>query len=328
MKQGPLVSIALCTYNGAEYLAEQLDTLVNQTYKLIEIIIVDDCSTDETFSILKYYASKHPQFKVYRNETNLGFTGNFERAVSLCNGDLIALCDQDDLWHPQKIKLQVSAIKDNVFVYHDSEFIYKDGTRMNKKMSDLMNFYKGGHPETFLFFNCVSGHSILMKKELLNEALPLKEGYFHDWWLAYVATNIGKIDFIPKCLVQYRQHDLSETNILQMPRKKDNYKLSSVQKLRRTANWLSYCAAFKYNKNKTLTERIYKAYKKRLNSYVSFELSLLLFRNMKTISFIRKKPILSKLNYCFEQIWGLKAKEAVQLKQGTGFARVIMHLFY
>ncbi len=88
MKQGPLVSIALCTYNGAEYLPGQLDTLVNQTYKAIEIVVVDDCSTDETFTILTNYAAKYPQFKLYRNKSNLGFATNFERAVILCEGEL------------------------------------------------------------------------------------------------------------------------------------------------------------------------------------------------------------------------------------------------
>src|ERR1700721_1992019 len=127
MKQDPLVSIALCTYNGAEYLAGQLDTLVNQTYKAIEIVVVDDCSTHSTFNILKNYAQKYPQIKISQNETNLGFTANFEKAVTLCNGQLIALCDQDDLWDLQKIELQVAAIKDNIFIYHDSEFIHEDG---------------------------------------------------------------------------------------------------------------------------------------------------------------------------------------------------------
>lgn len=304
----PLVSIALCTYNGAKYLSQQLDTLVDQTYSNIEIIVVDDCSNDATFNILTGYALKYPQFKIYKNETNLGFAGNFERAVTLCNSDLIALCDQDDLWHPQKIELQVDAIKDNVFVYHDSEFINEDGSTMNKKMSDIMNLYRGGEPEVFLFFNCVSGHSILMRKRLLDEALPLKKGYFHDWWLAYVATNIGKIDFIPQCLVQYRQHDKSETNILQLSRKKDEYNFSKSENFDRTLHWLSYCAGFKGNKNKVLIEQIYEAYGTRLDRFVSFGLSALLLKHWKTIFFIRKKTTISKLNYIRKQILGLRVK--------------------
>src|ERR1700741_1533394 len=123
MSDSPLVSIALCTYNGARFLSQQLDTLVNQSYEPIEIIAVDDCSTDETFDILTEYAGRYPSFKIYRNEVNLGFTENFEKAVKLCSGDLIALCDQDDLWDTKKIRLQVNAINGHVLIYHDSEFI-------------------------------------------------------------------------------------------------------------------------------------------------------------------------------------------------------------
>jgi glycosyltransferase involved in cell wall biosynthesis len=311
MKNGPLVSIALCTYNGSRYLAQQLDTLVAQTYKNIEIVVVDDCSTDDTVAILKDYASKYPQFKIYQNEKNLGFTGNFEKAVKLCTGELIALCDQDDLWHPQKIELQVEALKDNVFVYHDSEFINDDGTTMNKKMSDLMNLYRGDQPTAFLFFNCVSGHAILMKRGLADAALPLKKGYFHDWWLAYVATNIGKIDFIPQCLVQYRQHEKSETNILQLDREKDNYKLSSEQNYERTLNWLEYCNSFKRNKDPKTIAKFYTAYRFRQNSYLSFQFGMLLFKYWESIFFMRKKPMISKLNYIRKQFLGVKAKKLI-----------------
>ena len=309
MKQAAIVSIALCTYNGAKYLAEQLDTLVNQTYTSIEIIVVDDCSTDETFAILTNYASKYPQFKIYQNEINLGLTANFERAVKLCAGEFIAMCDQDDLWRPQKIELQVEAIKDNILIYHDSEFIHEDGTGMNKKMSDLRNFYRGGDPEVFLFFNCVSGHSILMKKSLIDDALPLKKGYFHDWWLAYVATNIGEIDFIPQCLVQYRQHDKSDTNILRIERDKDIYEFSSVQKLERNHKWLCYCAEFSKNKKPAFIKAIYDAYTIRINTYVSFKLSVLLYKYRTTIFYIPKKNNLSKINNIWNQIWGLKIKK-------------------
>jgi glycosyltransferase involved in cell wall biosynthesis len=309
MKQSPLVSIALCTFNGAEYLAEQLNTLVNQTYKQIEIIAVDDCSTDSSYDILTTYAAQYPQIKIFKNEKNLGFTGNFERAVSLCTGEFIALCDQDDLWHPRKIELQVGAMGDNIFIYHDSEFIHEDGTSMNKKMSDIVNLYRGAQPEVFLFFNCVSGHAIMMKKELLEYALPLKKDYFHDWWLAYVAANIGKIDFIDQCLVQYRQHDKSDTNILRLERKKDSYKFSSVKKIERTHTWLGYCAGFSKNKHPKLIKQVYEAFTKKANSYISFRLSVLLFKHRHTIFFIRKKSNLSKANYIYSQIWGLKTKK-------------------
>jgi glycosyltransferase involved in cell wall biosynthesis len=307
MKQIPLVSIALCTYNGVDYLAEQLDTLVNQSYRHIEIIAVDDCSTDETFSVLTAYAAKYPQFKLYQNEKNLGFIANFEKAVKLCNGELIALCDQDDLWNLQKIELQVNAIAGNVFIYHDSEFVNEDGTTMNKKMSDLMNLYRGDDPLTFLFLNCVSGHTILMKKSLLSFALPLKKEYFHDWWLAYVATNIGSIDFIPQCLVKYRQHRKNETNILKLDGGHHNSRMAPINTYEKILNWLQYCNSFKYNRDKALINRIYTAYKKRAGTFLSFEYCGLLFKLRKAILFISKKSAISKLNFIRKEARGFKA---------------------
>jgi glycosyltransferase involved in cell wall biosynthesis len=312
MQQASLVSIALCTYNGAKFLSQQLDTLVNQTYQPLEIIAVDDCSTDDTFAILAEYAGRYPNFKIYRNEVNLGFTENFEKAVKLCTGDLIALCDQDDLWDPKKIELQVNALNDHVLIYHDSEFIRDDGTSMHKKMSELMNFYRGGDPEVFLFFNCISGHSMLMKRELIDDALPLKPGYFHDWWLAYVATNIGTIDFIPQRLVKYRQHEKSDTNILRLEREKNAYMFSSVQKIEREQKWLGYCAAFKKNKHPALVKEIYDAFSQRLENYLSFSLARLLYKHRKIMFCIRKKSSLSNLSYIYRSVWGVKTKKLFQ----------------
>ncbi|TSD63011.1 glycosyltransferase family 2 protein [Inquilinus sp. KBS0705] len=306
----PLVSIALCTYNGEQYLKQQLDSLVAQTYSNVEIVVVDDGSTDQTYTILADYAARFPQFNIYQNERNLGFVSNFERAVKLCKGDLLALCDQDDIWHPDKIALQVDAIKDNMFVYHDSEFIHEDGSPMSKKMSDVVNLYRGDQPEVFLFFNCVSGHTMLIKRELLDAALPLKVGYFHDWWLAYVATNIGAIDFIPECLVQYRQHDKSDTNILRLQRKVDKYKFSSGERFERNKQWLELCLAFPRNKHPEFIAQLYNAFVKRVTSYISFEFASLLYKKRECIFYVQKKSTLSKLNYIYKQIWGAKFKKA------------------
>ena len=85
----PLISIALCTYNGANFLQQQLDSILNQTYKHIELVIVDDGSSDGTKDILKQYAAKYEQIKLYFNETNIGFNANFQKAISFCSGDFI-----------------------------------------------------------------------------------------------------------------------------------------------------------------------------------------------------------------------------------------------
>src|SRR5690606_18169426 len=108
--------IALCTYNGGKYLIEQLDSLVKQDYPNIEIIIVDDCSKDTTLSILNSYSLHYPNIKIHVNENNLGYKKNFEKAIQLCNGEYIALSDQDDIWKLDKISKLINSIEKSVLI--------------------------------------------------------------------------------------------------------------------------------------------------------------------------------------------------------------------
>ena len=93
----PLISVALCTYNGERYLREQLNSLFSQTYSNMEIVAVDDASTDRTVDLLREYERRDARLRVVVNTRNIGFIRNFERAISLCNGVLIAPCDPDDV---------------------------------------------------------------------------------------------------------------------------------------------------------------------------------------------------------------------------------------
>ncbi len=303
-----LVSIALCTYNGEKYLAEQLDTLVYQTYKDLEIIITDDCSKDATISILKEYAKKFDFIKIYQNEKNLGYIKNFEKAISLCSGDFIALCDQDDIWDKDKIKLQVESIGDHLLSYHDSEFIDPSGRSMKKNLSDVINMYQGGSFKPFLFFNCVSGHACLIKKELADCAIPFPKDLFHDRWLAYTATNLGSIIYLDQQLVKYRQHENSDTNILKLERSETKKEINGVPKIKKSLAELKVMIDFKSNKDQRYLEKLYHLYESRLNSYFCFRLVVMMYANFKTLLFISKKSLVSKLNFVFKHIWGSKFK--------------------
>src|SRR5687767_13263616 len=119
----PLVSIALATFNGQRFLAEQLDSLLRQTYSNLEIIISDDGSTDATVNIVASYAAAYPHIFVYRNTGEKGVASNFQHAIRQCKGDLIAFCDQDDIWLPGKIEKLVKEIGDASLIYHDSLLI-------------------------------------------------------------------------------------------------------------------------------------------------------------------------------------------------------------
>jgi glycosyltransferase involved in cell wall biosynthesis len=123
------ISIAMCTYNGAKYIDEQLETIIAQDYPLHEIIVVDDRSSDDTFKILEDWKSKHPTlFKLYLNGENLGFDKNFEKAISLCTGDLIAIADQDDVWMKDKLSSLVQLFtNENVMLGHGASITLKNG---------------------------------------------------------------------------------------------------------------------------------------------------------------------------------------------------------
>ena len=309
MKDKKLVSIALCTYNGDAYLKQQLDSIINQSYPEIELIVVDDCSTDNTLNILKEYSARYSFIKLFINPQNLGYIRNFEKAMSLCNGDFIALSDQDDIWDLNKIEKQVKAIGNNLLIYHDSEFVDQNGESLSLYMSDIMNLYRGDQPEVFLFFNCISGHSVLMKKELRNELLPFPEAYFHDWWMGYVGTNLGSIDFIEESLVKYRQHQKADTNILK--RKRDNTlknPISASIKFEQKLLWIKSCVNYPKNKNPEFIKKLYAEFKKNKEEYFSFGLLKLIYRNRDLLFSINKKNVFSKLNFVLKELWGGKIR--------------------
>jgi len=309
MNKLPLVSIALCTYNGERFLTRQLDTLVNQTYKNLEIIAVDDCSSDGTVNILNDYAKKYPNFFVYQNETNKGFLRNFETAALYCKGEFIAFSDQDDLWDLKKIELMVNAMGDNQLVYHDSELVNDSGESLGKKMSDVFNFYRGDNPEVFLFNNCISGHAMLLRQDLLQYAFPLKENYYHDWWLAYVATNIGKIDFIPQALVKYRQHEESNTDLLRNKKKKNKRNnLPITEKVALEKGWLEHCLNYKYNKDPEFIKTLYKLYVDRFESFLSIKYYQFIKKHRKLLLYISKDSEERKTRQIEKYKWGLKGK--------------------
>ena len=303
-----LVSIALCTYNGAAYISEQLDTLVNQTYPNCEIVVVDDCSKDNTVKILREYAQRYPQIKLNINTENLGYTRNFEKAIRLCNGEYIALCDQDDIWDKNKIAIMVNLIGENILAYHDSEFVDELGGPISKKLSQVKNCYSGSDSRVFLFENCVLGHATIFKRELLKYVGHFNDTVIHDRWLAYAGTNNGSILFIDQPLVKYRQHVNANTNILQQDRGNKS-KSSSVYKMQFQLEIAIILAEYPYNKDVAFKKKLAKLMQERMRSYTSFGLAYFIFIHRNVLLYISNKPAFSKFNMILKFIWGHKIKQ-------------------
>lgn len=290
-----LVSVVLCTYNGSKFLKDQMDSLIAQTHETIEIIVSDDHSTDGTYELLLDYRKKHPHIRLFRNEENVGYVKNFEMAIQQCKGEYIALCDQDDIWELSKITELVNGIHDDVLIYHDSRFMDETGQIMDKKLSDVVNFYDGDQAEAFLFFNCISSHAVMFKRELLGHLLPFPNGGFHDAWIGYVACNLGSITFVEECLVAYRQHAGSATDILK--RKGKAVKLSRANRYRNELNFIRSCKDLSINKRPKVINNLFKHYQERTEKVFNFSLMLFFIRHIHSICFIYKKGLFSKLNF-------------------------------
>jgi glycosyltransferase involved in cell wall biosynthesis len=202
----PLVSVVLCTYNGAAFLEGQLASLLNQTHRPIEIIAVDDGSSDATVTILQDAAARHPHMKVFVNETNLGFVKNFEKGCRLSTGAYIALCDQDDFWLPDKIEKMVRAIGDYPMIYCDSKLWYEDSRTMRKNLSDVVPYQTFHDPLQLCIFSRMYGNATLFSRSLFLAATPFLDEVPHDGWLAYHATFHGGVKYLPEALLLYRQH--------------------------------------------------------------------------------------------------------------------------
>ena len=160
----PLVSIALCTYNSGRFLAPMLESLLQQTWKNIEIVCCDDTSTDDTLKVLEKYQQLYPGIiTIHCNEKNLGYIKNFEKCLSLCSGSFIAIADHDDIWKPHKIETLVNAIGDAMMVYSDSVHMDEEGNELDRKISDSFRLHPTPHPNAFIFYDFINISSIRVK---------------------------------------------------------------------------------------------------------------------------------------------------------------------
>jgi len=221
------ISICLATYNGEKYLKEQFDSLVNQTISPYEVIFQDDCSIDNTVEIARQYMDKL-NLKIYLNEVNLGFTKNFESVLQKATGDLIAPCDQDDIWKSDKLEKLSGLIGEHSLIYADSLLVNSEGESLHQSLSQKLknNFIDSQSALHFIFDNSVSAHSMLFKKELLEYIFPFPSITYFDAYIGAVAASLDGVVFLDEFLVLYRQHS---TNTLA---KKKKQKLSVFAKIK------------------------------------------------------------------------------------------------
>jgi glycosyltransferase involved in cell wall biosynthesis len=232
MTDARLVSVVLGTYNGEAYLEEQLCSVLSQTWNSLEIIAIDDGSTDRTVEILRQYAARDQRIRIVINERNLGFVRNFEKGCRLASGTYIALCDQDDWWFPEKIEKMVAAIGDHPMVYCDSDLCGEQLQPLGKRISDLVHYQSFDDCRQLCVFSRMYGHATLITRGLFEKASPFREEVPHDGWLAYHATLYGGVRYLPEVLVKYRQHAGNVFGVVGRKWKKDTTETPSLKLLR------------------------------------------------------------------------------------------------
>ena len=304
----PSVSVVLATYNGEKYIAEQLESISQQSYQNFNVIIVDDASSDDTVAIVQSFMKRLP-LKLIENEDNLGYIKNFEKALSLADADYIAPCDQDDVWTSDKLQTLVDNIDDATLIYSNSELVDAEGKSLKHTLSEKLknNFVSTHSALSFVFDNCVSAHAMLFKKELLDSIFPFPDTLYFDAWIAANAASLNDVKYMDKNLVLYRQHT---TNTLSITSKKPKVKMTkSEKKAKENATTINMIedlldAPRHSEQEREIFNNLLQAYRRFSRSWFNLELFLLLFQHRHLFFQITTR---APLWLCFKKAIGFKS---------------------
>jgi len=215
------ISVVICTYNGAKYIEEQLESIRKQSIPAREIIVCDDNSSDDTIQCVADYKKKHQEIniRILVQETNVGVIKNFEFGLTEANSKYIALSDQDDIWLEKKLEMTLKRMKALETLYgdhlpllvHTDLLVVNDALDMINssfiKMKGLQCSHIDNDLKSLFLQNYVTGCTILINRVARDNAVPFPNNIImHDWWIALVVAGLGKIDFLNEVTIKYRQH--------------------------------------------------------------------------------------------------------------------------
>jgi hypothetical protein len=224
-------SVAMCTYNGADFLSAQLASIAEQTRPPDELIICDDASTDATRALIESFARTSPfPVSLFFYDENVGLVKNFERAIGLCTGDVIALSDQDDVWRKEKLQAIAAAFEANPkvgLVFSDAELVNEDLKPLGERIWNAVGFdahkqkliRDGRSLDVLINGWTVTGATMAFRSEYVKLALPIPTNIamIHDGWIALTIAAVSDVVFIEQPLIQYRQHERQQIGAPQRP---------------------------------------------------------------------------------------------------------------
>lgn len=247
------ISVAMCTYNGSQFLPEQLASIARQTRMPDELVVCDDGSVDCTIEILRAFANSVSfPVRIFCNDTNLGSTKNFEKAIGLCVGDLIALCDQDDIWMPEKLAYQVQMMESDSElggVFSDAELVNDQSRLLGTRLWDgfrftpreQKRFRNGEEIPVLLRWNVVTGATLIFRADLRQKFAPIPTCWHQDGWITWMIVLYSKLRFIEEPLIHYRIHANQQVGVEigELSRKLSRWQRLKRGKLEERANQLS-----------------------------------------------------------------------------------------
>ncbi|HEX6115209.1 MAG TPA: glycosyltransferase family 2 protein, partial [Geminicoccaceae bacterium] len=222
---GPTLSVAMCTFDGAFYLREQLESIGAQTRPPDELVVCDDGSTDETLAILDGFAAAAPfPVRIQVNRTKLGTTKNFERAIGLTTGEIIALGDQDDVWYPHKLERLEKEFAGSGrigLVFSDADVVDDRLRPAGYRLWEALRAFerhrrliaRGRLFDALVRDNLVTGCTAAFRSDYKDLVIPVPRACTHDSWAALVIAAVADIARIDAPLLAYRQHDSNQSGL-------------------------------------------------------------------------------------------------------------------
>ncbi|PWA10877.1 glycosyltransferase family 2 protein [Flavobacterium laiguense] len=266
------LSVAMCTYNGEKYIKDQIDSILNQSTPIQQIIICDDGSTDATIKIIEQYQLEHPGIiTLEKNPINLRSNKNFEKAISICDGDYIFLSDQDDVWKVNKVEKIIEHFSKNETleaVFTDADLINDQNDKYsNKSLWTSFYFFEDLLKKPIDLYKLlkfrstmVTGATLCIKKEIKKLILPIPDikNYYHDEWIATVAASRNRLDYLPYKLISYRIHSAQQAGI----ENKDQTKKKAKKSLAIINHQLGNTFPKSYSQYKRLSNNYFRNYYK------------------------------------------------------------------
>lgn len=265
------LSVALCTYNGEKFIVEQINSIVNQSVKVDEIIICDDGSTDNTIKLCESFQNiSNTIIKIYQNEKTLRVSKNFEKAIGLTTGDLIFLSDQDDYWEKEKVAKTIAFFKQNpkaTGFFSNANLMDENSIVIeNKKLWDSVLFLENELNKPIDLYkyitqtkSIVTGATMCFKREILNVILPFpSHGLIHDEWISLQLANQNALFYTNECLIKYRKHANQQIGVIKDKKlEKQKKAILVLNNVIKNEEFSTYATAYKllfqnYNRYKTL----------------------------------------------------------------------------